>query len=187
MALHVGQLCLFEVEIEPHDDLTDEVRSESPNAASRRDKPPRDDTCPTTGENSETLTAWAITTDRAAPLRANDAAGSLVESRRPDTPEQARDSVRRDANGAQRKIVERHYKTREVAELLSVHEETVLRLAQCGSLHSVRIGSERRYPESAIVDFLKRNADDANVLVPRATKARRSLRARMPQTSRSTG
>jgi excisionase family DNA binding protein len=54
--------------------------------------------------------------------------------------------------------IEKHYKTREVAELLSVHEETVLRLAQRGELRSVRIGSERRYPESAIADFLERNA-----------------------------
>ena len=35
----------------------------------------------------------------------------------------------------------------------------MLRLAQCGNLHSVRVGSERRYPESAIVEFLERNVD----------------------------
>jgi excisionase family DNA binding protein len=58
------------------------------------------------------------------------------------------------------KLLEKHYKTRDVAELLSVHEETVLRLAQCGNLRSVRIGSERRYPESAIVEFLERNIDE---------------------------
>jgi excisionase family DNA binding protein len=49
-----------------------------------------------------------------------------------------------------------------VAELLSVHEETVLRLAQCGTLRSVRVGSERRYPESGIMEFLERNADDTS-------------------------
>jgi excisionase family DNA binding protein len=73
--------------------------------------------------------------------------------------------------------LERHYKTRDVAELLSVHEETVLRLAQCGTLRSVRVGSERRYPESAIVEFLERNVDETarRVGVPprRARTARR--------------
>jgi excisionase family DNA binding protein len=73
--------------------------------------------------------------------------------------------------------LEKHYKTRDVAELLSVHEETVLRLAQCGNLRSVRVGSERRYPESAIVEFLERNVDDtaSRVSVPlrRARSARR--------------
>ena len=66
----------------------------------------------------------------------------------------------RDETRTRREILEKHYKTREVAELLSVHEETVLRLAQCGSLCSVRVGSERRYPESAIVSFLERNTDE---------------------------
>lgn len=77
--------------------------------------------------------------------------------------------------------LEKHYKTRDVAELLSVHEETVLRLAQCGTLRSIRVGSERRYPESAIVEFLERNVDDTarRVSVPprRARTARRRRKA----------
>lgn len=55
--------------------------------------------------------------------------------------------------------IEKHYKTRDVAELLSVHEETILRLAQRGELKSVRVGNERRYPESAIRAYLVRNTD----------------------------
>ena len=56
-------------------------------------------------------------------------------------------------------MIEQHYKTKEVAALLGVHEETVLRLAQRRELRSVRIGSERRYPESAIRDFLDRHTE----------------------------
>jgi excisionase family DNA binding protein len=80
--------------------------------------------------------------------------------------------------------LEKHYKTRDVAELLSVHEETVLRLAQCGTLRSVRVGSERRYPESAIVEFLERNVDETarRLSVPprrvRTAKQRRNKAAR---------
>jgi excisionase family DNA binding protein len=73
-----------------------------------------------------------------------------------------------------RETLEKHYKTREVAELLSVHEETVLRLAQCGSLRSVRVGSERRYPESAIVEFLECNMDRTASRLRLAASSRRS-------------
>ena len=61
-------------------------------------------------------------------------------------------------------MIEQHYRTAEVAALLSVHEETVLRLARRGELPSVRVGSERRYPESAIRDYLERNSDRPNVV-----------------------
>jgi excisionase family DNA binding protein len=60
-------------------------------------------------------------------------------------------------------LIERHYKTAEVAELLSVHTETVLRLAQRGEIRSVRIGHDRRYPESAIREFLDRHTEGAVV------------------------
>jgi excisionase family DNA binding protein len=56
--------------------------------------------------------------------------------------------------------LERHYKTAEVAELLSVCSETVLRLAARGELPSVRVGPERRYPHSGLVDYLRRHRDD---------------------------
>jgi excisionase family DNA binding protein len=52
--------------------------------------------------------------------------------------------------------IERHYTTRELAELLAVHPETVRREAQRRRLRSVRVGSERRYPESAVQEYLGR-------------------------------
>ena len=38
---------------------------------------------------------------------------------------------------------ERHYTTRELSELLSVHQETIRREAARGRLRSVRVGSDR--------------------------------------------
>lgn len=52
--------------------------------------------------------------------------------------------------------LERHYTTRELAELLSVHPETIRRQAAQGLLRSVRVGAERRYPESAVREWLER-------------------------------
>lgn len=77
-------------------------------------------------------------------------------------------------------MIERHYKTAEVAELLSVHTETVLRLAQRGEIRSVRIGHDRRYPESAIRDFLERNTEGERPVVAAIDSRRedRSTRAR---------
>jgi excisionase family DNA binding protein len=51
--------------------------------------------------------------------------------------------------------MERMYTTRQVAEAWSVSPETVRRLAARGLLRSVRVGSERRYPESALRDYLR--------------------------------
>ena len=55
--------------------------------------------------------------------------------------------------------IEQHYTTRVLAELLSVNPETIRREAQRGRLRSVRIGSERRYPESAVRNYLDNQAD----------------------------
>jgi excisionase family DNA binding protein len=41
--------------------------------------------------------------------------------------------------------IERRYTTRELADLLAVHPETIRREAMRGHLRSVRVGSERRY------------------------------------------
>ena len=54
--------------------------------------------------------------------------------------------------------IERHYTTRELAELLSVHQETIRREAARGRLHSVRVGSDRRYSESAVRAWLNERA-----------------------------
>ena len=54
--------------------------------------------------------------------------------------------------------IERHYTTRELSELLSVHQETIRREAARGRLRSVRVGSDRRYPESAVRAWLNERA-----------------------------
>jgi excisionase family DNA binding protein len=62
-------------------------------------------------------------------------------------------------------MIEQHYKTRELAELLGLHPETIRRAAQRGQLESVRIGLDRIYPESAVRCWLEANRDQAS-LVP---------------------
>lgn len=57
--------------------------------------------------------------------------------------------------------IEQHYTGRQVAEFLAVCPETVRRLAACGKLRSVRVGSERRYPESAVREYLRQVEDAA--------------------------
>lgn len=56
-------------------------------------------------------------------------------------------------------MIERHYTTKELAALLAANPETVRRAAARGELQSVRVGSERRYPESAVRDYLTRTED----------------------------
>lgn len=50
--------------------------------------------------------------------------------------------------------IERHLTTSELAALLAVHPETIRRAAASGRLRSRRIGRDRRYPESAVRDWL---------------------------------
>lgn len=52
-------------------------------------------------------------------------------------------------------MIERHYTTAELAELLAVHPETVRRAAASGRLRSVRVGRNRRYAESAVREWLE--------------------------------
>lgn len=61
-------------------------------------------------------------------------------------------------------MIERHYKTRELAELLGLHPETIRRAAQRGQLDSVRIGLDRIYPESAIQCWLEANRDQVRTV-----------------------
>lgn len=58
-------------------------------------------------------------------------------------------------------VIERHYKTRELAELLGLHPETIRRAAQRGELESIRIGMDRIYAESAVERWLEGNRDRA--------------------------
>lgn len=55
--------------------------------------------------------------------------------------------------------IEQHYKGQELAELLDVHPETIRRAARDGQLKSVRIGRDRRYPESAVLSWLEHSKD----------------------------
>jgi excisionase family DNA binding protein len=58
-------------------------------------------------------------------------------------------------------VIERHYKTRELAEILGIHPDTIRRAAQRGELESVRIGLDRIYAESAVQRFLAARVDPA--------------------------
>lgn len=51
-------------------------------------------------------------------------------------------------------MIERHYTTAELAELLAVHPETIRRAAASGALRSIRVGRDRRYPQSAVEAWL---------------------------------
>jgi excisionase family DNA binding protein len=52
-------------------------------------------------------------------------------------------------------LIEVYYTTRVLAELLSVHPETIRRAAASGALRSIRVGRDRRYPESAVKSWLE--------------------------------
>ena len=66
-------------------------------------------------------------------------------------------------------MIERHYKTRELAELLGLHPETIRRAAQRGELESVRIGLDRIYSESAVQCWLDTNRERAPLIAARRT------------------
>ena len=57
-----------------------------------------------------------------------------------------------------RAVIERHYTTAQLCEWLNLHEETVRKYARIGELPSVRIGNDRRYPESGVEEFLSARA-----------------------------
>lgn len=75
-------------------------------------------------------------------------------------------------------MIERHYKTREIAKLLGVHPETIRRAAQRGELESIRIGLDRIYAESAIQRFLAANLDPAVAALNGRRQTRDSSNAR---------
>lgn len=51
-------------------------------------------------------------------------------------------------------MIEPHYRGRDLAALLAVNPETIRRAAASGTLRSVRVGRERRYPRSAVMEWL---------------------------------
>ena len=57
--------------------------------------------------------------------------------------------------------LERHYSGRELADLLSCSPETIRRAAMRGDLRSVRVGADRRYPESAVETWISRGSAPA--------------------------
>jgi excisionase family DNA binding protein len=57
--------------------------------------------------------------------------------------------------------LERHWTTKQVADLLTIDEETVRRAARRGDLPSIRIGNDRRYPESGLVAWIESLAERA--------------------------
>jgi excisionase family DNA binding protein len=71
-------------------------------------------------------------------------------------------------------VIERHYKTRELADLLGLHPETIRRAAQRGQLDSVRIGLDRIYAESAIQRWLEANRERVQLA---SVEGRRKTRA----------
>jgi excisionase family DNA binding protein len=75
-------------------------------------------------------------------------------------------------------VIERHYKTRELAELLGLHPETIRRAAQRGELESIRIGLDRIYSESAVQRFLAANVDPAVAALDRRRQTRPSSNGR---------
>jgi len=58
-------------------------------------------------------------------------------------------------------MIEPHYKGQQLARLLAVNAETIRRAAASGVLRSVRIGRERRYPESAVREWLAAEGRDS--------------------------
>lgn len=75
-------------------------------------------------------------------------------------------------------MIERHYKTRELAELLGLHPETIRRAAQRGELESVRIGLDRIYSESAVQRWLDANRERAPLVAAHASGDARAVATR---------
>lgn len=172
MRLHEGQLSILEVDNGPTESLPDGI--------------------PDRGRTQRTYQGRAAATVRSDPP---DGFHEPVDAERSNPgapvthkPQRARGRtgkpIPRYSERHHGETLEKHYKTRDVADLLSVHEETVLRLAQCGNLRSVRVGSERRYPESAIVEFLERNVDETTRRVSVAPRRARSARRRAGKAKR---
>jgi excisionase family DNA binding protein len=62
--------------------------------------------------------------------------------------------------------IEKHYTGHELADLLGLDYETVLLMAQRGEIASIRIGRNRRFPESAVRAFLNNHLENVIQLRP---------------------
>lgn len=71
-------------------------------------------------------------------------------------------------------MIERHYKTGEIAELLSLHPETLRRAAQRGELRPVRVGRDLLWPESEVQSWLDVNRQTDARVVPLRSEDRAS-------------
>lgn len=72
----------------------------------------------------------------------------------------------------------RHYKTRELSELLSVSPQTLRAAALRGELCPVRVGSDLIWPEQEVVEWLDRNRVDNSRVVSLHTRASTNRRSR---------
>jgi excisionase family DNA binding protein len=52
------------------------------------------------------------------------------------------------------RMIEQHYTVTEIAGLLKCHPETVRRLCDRNQLRSIRVGTNRRIPESAVTEYM---------------------------------
>jgi excisionase family DNA binding protein len=52
-------------------------------------------------------------------------------------------------------LIEPHYTPKDLAQIFKCHEETVRRMCDRGDLKSVRWGTTRRIPESAVHEYLE--------------------------------
>lgn len=57
--------------------------------------------------------------------------------------------------------IEQHYSAKTLAKLLDCHPETLRRAAAAGELRSIRLGGhDRRFPESAVNEWLRGRGGD---------------------------
>lgn len=80
-------------------------------------------------------------------------------------------------------MIPQHYTTAEVADLLHCDPETILRLAQRGEIASTRVGSDRRYSETAILEYLDAHAEGTGAQVASLAEKRNARRPRARRTA----
>ena len=71
------------------------------------------------------------------------------------------------------------YTVREVAEALRVHSRTAYRLITQGSIKAIKIGSQWRVPERALMEFIESGWKESLREKPRSVKGPRQLKLPM--------